>query len=794
MDDLQKAIILYDSQTTTTTTTDDDKDDTDKDKKSGGSSGGGGVSLSTVRALINSAINAAKSEIAEYFDSIVERIVKAVSNLIDAVTAAVTNIINSIYKKISEIMTKIFDRVAEALKSAIQKISSFIEDIWDSVIDRITSAITKIEAFIDRVVGYIYDFIKDISDRISLYISEVVEKVEYYLDIVLTRVESVLDIVVSKFRDIADSFIDHVLKLYEYVEESVRKTYEKYMQYAENIFNSVQESVILLMNSASQTIDRALESVADIAESLGASVDKLVKQYLQTVEPHLDIISRSAISALGLIDTEENRSNIKESRDFIDAVYSDLINPDSNVITTLRDLMSKDGGNTIASKTIYMFMMFAVAGQHLANSLSIMNIPKSNKAVYEVQSQYPNTEFSVSEAVGLTAKRILTDDQGREAAAKGGYQYEKFDTLVEGASLAIDVERAISARNRGLIDDYRFEEALQRSGIRSSDIDIVTKFLDVLPPLQDIITMAVREVFNKDVADQFQLFSDLPEEFVNEARKQGLTEEWAKRYWGAHWRLPSANQGFEMFHRGFIDEETLKTLLRALDVSPFWRDKLLSIAYQPITRVDIRRFFKLGLMTRDEVVKRHMDIGYSPNDSEFMADFVEAYTGIDEEDEDIDVKTLSMSQIKRLFNLGTITHDSAVQRMIEAGYGKDTALLLVNSWLNEEEIAFRENMIARYTKKAIKEDMDLNEINALFSSLNPTTDEMSRIQQIISIERAEYDSIPSKAELKSMALDNLITYDEWFSGMRKHGYNAVWIDKYFELYQLEKVYEAQRPA
>ncbi|GAH93918.1 unnamed protein product, partial [marine sediment metagenome] len=44
-----------------------------------------------------------------------------------------------------------------------------------------------------------------------------------------------------------------------------------------------------------------------------------------------------------------------------------------------------------------------------------------------------------------------------------------------------------------------------------------------------------------------------------------------------HWSLPSPSQGFEMLHRGVIDEAELNMLLRALDIMPFWREKLTKV-------------------------------------------------------------------------------------------------------------------------------------------------------------------------------------------------------------------------
>ncbi|GAH07016.1 unnamed protein product, partial [marine sediment metagenome] len=75
-------------------------------------------------------------------------------------------------------------------------------------------------------------------------------------------------------------------------------------------------------------------------------------------------------------------------------------------------------------------------------------------------------------------------------------------------------------------------------------------------------------------------YEDYPKPLETWAAKKGLSKEWSQRYWAAHWSLPSASQGFEMLHRGIINQSDLNMLLRALDVMPFWREKLTGIAYR----------------------------------------------------------------------------------------------------------------------------------------------------------------------------------------------------------------------
>ncbi len=164
-------------------------------------------------------------------------------------------------------------------------------------------------------------------------------------------------------------------------------------------------------------------------------------------------------------------------------------------------------------------------------------------------------------------------------------------------------------------------EELRRIGIHPAYHDLYKELAYPIPPVADIITMAVREAFSPGIAAKFGQYDDYPKAFQEWALKKGLTADWAKRYWAAHWSLPSPQQGFEMLHRGVIDQSELHLLLRALDVMPFWRDKLTQIAYRRLTRVDIRRMYGVGVLDEAGVYAAYLEQGYNDRDAKRMTDF-----------------------------------------------------------------------------------------------------------------------------------------------------------------------------
>lgn len=169
-----------------------------------------------------------------------------------------------------------------------------------------------------------------------------------------------------------------------------------------------------------------------------------------------------------------------------------------------------------------------------------------------------------------------------------------------------------------------FRNAQRAEGLDHLDPATIFDAFRQYPGVPDLIRFAVREVYTPEIRDRFQLTQDFPEEFRTEARKAGLSPDDAVRYWAAHWDLPSISQGFEMFHRRVITQDDLKLLLRAQDVMPYWRDKLIDISYRVKRLVDIYRLYEQRVIPRIDpnnltvdtpLVREFMDRGYNPDDA-----------------------------------------------------------------------------------------------------------------------------------------------------------------------------------
>jgi len=281
---------------------------------------------------------------------------------------------------------------------------------------------------------------------------------------------------------------------------------------------------------------------------------------------------------------------------------------------------------------------------------------------------------------------------------------------------------------RGFITETKADEYLKEGGMTTGKIDNIKKLWHWIPGVQDILHMAVREAFSPEIVSKYRTHENLPDKFVEILKQTGGTEEWAKAYWAAHWELPSVEMGYQMLHRDVINEDDLDTLLRTKDIMPYWRDKLKEISYHLLTRVDVRRMHKIGVLDNDELTRTYQDIGYNEDNAGKMAEFTILYNATEEIDitkaelltayksnliderelrgmlEDLGLsddriefiiaiedlkkaqkeRDLTLSQLKNMFKQGMISEITARGRLGEMEYDAEEIDLLIRYWNYEK--------------------------------------------------------------------------------------------------------------
>jgi hypothetical protein len=230
------------------------------------------------------------------------------------------------------------------------------------------------------------------------------------------------------------------------------------------------------------------------------------------------------------------------------------------------------------------------AGFGIGSALGPALSPVTQAVANEVWARYPDRPLTADEAAEAVVRGVLSLDAAEKEALANGFNKAHFATKHALAGQPPGPQQLLELWNRGELDEGDVDKGLRQSRMRPEWYTAFKTLRNVLVPVSDLIRMAVREVFTPELRASLDLDADYPPVLTAEAAKLGLSDRDARRYWAAHWDLPSYTQATQMLFRGEIDPAQFDDLLRAQDYAPTWRAKLRNIARAIPSMQDFIRF------------------------------------------------------------------------------------------------------------------------------------------------------------------------------------------------------------
>ena len=394
---------------------------------------------------------------------------------------------------------------------------------------------------------------------------------------------------------------------------------------------------------------------------------------------------------------------------------------------------------------------------------------------YILQSGYSDKQLNIMLSNTI---RPLTPEQALYLYKLGELDEEEFRTQLQQNLLDIGLTEKFKklATNllsdtdirdsylRGLMSSDELIEYLKKKGYTDEDIGRLISLFWIIPSPSDLITMAVREAFNEEAIQKFNLLEEFPQEFKEWAEKQGLSEYWAKKYWVAHWRLPSLTEGFEMFHRRVIDRDTLKALLKYADYPEFWRDKLIQISYNPLTRVDIRRAYDLSLLSTQEVYEAYLDLGYSPENAQKLTE-IAINEVITEE------RNKLRTELIESYELGYITLEELREYLTQLKYPEPVVEILVSYAEYRKHNNYVKTLIRGIERQFVRGDISETEAENRLANLGIEPRDIVMYIDKWTAKKIDKEKTLTKEDIKQLYHKRVINREQAFEKLIRLGYS-----------------------
>lgn len=388
--------------------------------------------------------------------------------------------------------------------------------------------------------------------------------------------------------------------------------------------------------------------------------------------------------------------------------------------------------------------------------------PIGEEANYWVRSQVLNNRLPLDAIIRgywrhPEDKEMLTKD-----VRDLGWNTDRLNVLTSLTIPRLSEGELYSLYLRGVIDKQAVIDELTKTGYLADDITKKLDLLAAIPGIGDLMQFANRMVNDESIAAKFKTDANLDAEIVQDAAKQGLAPEWVKRYWRAHWTIPSVSQGTEMLHRlrpGMTDEpftdKDMLDLLKIGDYPTYWWNKFLQISYSPYARVDVRRLHKAGILSDNDVLQNYLDQGYDLEHATNLTNFT-----IKQDNESTNTKTedygnATLDMMKQSFNKGIIDQGEFSNYLKEANYDPNEAQIIINLAVLSKQIANAPYTLSQYiddmksiiVKAYVNREFSQLEASNLLASLGFTPSDTSHI---LGYSDLEYNNQQKDAEIKAI--------------------------------------------
>lgn len=736
------------------------------------------------------------------------------------------------------------DQIRELLDDTDELILAANRVIQEEIERFLTELATPADEFTQQIIDFIESTVNGASFRVRALITQVFQKnlrtliaaediAEFEREKVLSQLNAQLSGGDASIRDALSKILGTQEAIIGQGESLVDRIRGVVSGSIDSALGPIDEALSVVVRGSAELIERAIDGVGDkvapVIAAVQQSVPTLITQLTDVIGGPNSLfvnpagaISDALIKGIGGFFGGVFKERFDKDADSIDGFVSQLEN-----LPLVGEIVKQYGGGQGVLALGVPGLSFAVfLGQALAISVVQSFLAGEFQKITQMSLERAEPTLLTVQDMQELLRRFGDFDAFRSELKKSGYSDERIESLSTLSRNLLGVQETLELRRREIIDEQTMIDRLNELGIRSDLVGQVAQLRFQLPSLSDVIQFSVREVFDVPLAEQFGQFEGLspdaiesfkqefagfgtgPQASINAFRsiseQVGLEPKWAAAYWASHWQMPAIGQLYEMYQRFTPDKlakevelgrrtqaeadaiafslDDLQLTIRAKDYTPYWRERLNAIAYQPLTRVDLRRMHGLGLIKDEELVLRFRDLGFSPADAALNAQFVIAYNRAPDEETVAETRALTRTQVERFFKNGLIPEaETAIKLLQELDYPEETATIIIENIILERDEEERTLSIRTIRKRFETGSISYNDAVTLLDSIEIPPKQRALILADFEAELASRTRIPSRAELDKFYGENLISAELYRDGLLRLGYSEFWADKFIAL-------------
>lgn len=278
-------------------------------------------------------------------------------------------------------------------------------------------------------------------------------------------------------------------------------------------------------------------------------------------------------------------------------------------------------------------------GQFMAQAMFIAADPWVRQIQHAAEQQVTSQIYDPGTAARLVARHIIDHPTGASEASGGGFDGSHFDNLAEAELVYPNLPEAFRLRDRGVINDEQLVKAMRRNGVPEGWIDYVKHLHALLLSPADLALGNLRG----DITD---------DDAIAYAESLGMSKEDFGRLVYNTGEPPAIMQMLELYRRGFITEERLRTAVRQSRVRDEWFESIKELRYQRMSASAAVEATVQNHLTPEQG-KAHAELaGLWPDDFQVLYETAGS--------------PLSRTEMEQLYHRGLATREQFVQALRES--------------------------------------------------------------------------------------------------------------------------------
>lgn len=428
-----------------------------------------------------------------------------------------------------------------------------------------------------------------------------------------------------------------------------------------------------------------------------------------------------------------------------------------------------------------MFGLLAIGGMALGYAIHRLLSAGPVQEGFEAESWNlaPNLRTPQTVCIQLRLWNIYDDETYYTKMRYLGWDEEKAREMIQSAQMWLDSRSVIVAGWREGKPRDAIVLDLESHGWKPEEADRFYTTNEFRPSPIDLVRFEAHEVFEPDMIRKYGLDAEFEMLDLTEFAKVGMDEKYALYYWRDHWEHASWTQVQQMLYRQIITEEDVWDWFRLVEIPPFWRQKLIDSCYHPLTRVDVRRMHRTGVLSDADLVTAYRDVGFSIKNAELMRDFTIAYNA---SPEDTEALQLTRAQVETAYRIGFIDKSECESLLEQLEYGSEEVEFIVSLIDHGKSLATGDMWISILRSQVKSGLITPQEAGNRLSALGFSSEAVSTYIELFTAYAEQADRLPSKTDIKNWYGAKIITPTNARDYLKSMGYCVRDIDLQMEFW------------